>query len=48
VKYAVTLYGIEMDTYRNADGNISDKPAGLTFGPATGADYTKQGERSVG
>ena len=44
VKYAVTLYGIEMDTYRNADGNISDKPAGLTFGPATGADYTKQGE----
>lgn len=36
VKYAVALYGIEADSYK--DGGV-DK-AGLTFGPATGADYT--------
>lgn len=36
VKYAVALYGIGADSYE--DGG-ADK-AGLTFGPATGADYT--------
>ena len=33
VKYAVQIYGINQD--EDADGN----PLGLTFGPATGADY---------
>lgn len=37
VKYAVSLYGIQQDTYKNEDG-ISGT-AGLTFGPATGKSY---------
>lgn len=36
VKYAVSLYGIKADSY---EGGGEDK-AGLTFGPATGADYS--------
>lgn len=35
VKYAVSIYGINQDSY---EGGGSDK-AGLTFGPATGASY---------
>ena len=35
VKYAVSIYGIEQDSY---EGGGDDK-AGLTFGPATGASY---------
>lgn len=49
VKYAVALYGIEQDLYENGD------PMGLTFGPATGANYvnsykshTPTGETSKG
>ncbi|MCB7319937.1 SpaA isopeptide-forming pilin-related protein [Lacrimispora sp. 210928-DFI.3.58] len=38
VKYAVSLYGIEHDTY-SEDGGITTGTAGLTFGPATGASY---------
>ena len=38
VKYAVSLYGIEHDTY-SEDGGVTTATAGLTFGPATGASY---------
>lgn len=34
IKYAVMLYGIGQDT------DVNGKTMGLTFGPATGADYT--------
>ena len=37
VKYAVSIYGIQEDTYRKADGTTGT--AGLTFGPATGKSY---------
>lgn len=37
VKYAVSLYGILQDTYKDNDSSI--KAAGLTFGPATGKSY---------
>lgn len=40
VKYAVSLYGIEHDTYSEDDG-ITTGTAGLTFGPATGTSYVK-------
>ncbi len=38
VKYAVSIYGINHDTY--LDDNGKSQTAGLTFGPATGANYT--------
>ena len=38
VKYAVTIWGIEQDTY-STDGGTNTDTAGLTFGPATGASY---------
>ncbi len=38
VKYAVCIWGINQDTYKDDEGN--EGTAGLTFGPATGADYT--------
>lgn len=37
VKYAVSLYGIKHDTYKDENGNTGT--AGLTFGPATGKSY---------
>ena len=37
VKYAVSLYGIKHDTYKDENGNTGT--AGLTFGPATGKNY---------
>ena len=38
VKYAVSIYGIEEDTYSLDDG-VTTHTAGLTFGPATGKSY---------
>lgn len=46
-KYAVQIYGINVDTVWNdtdGDGVVDDNElttGGLTFGPATGKDYTK-------
>lgn len=37
VKYAVSLYGIKHDTYKEENDNTGT--AGLTFGPATGKNY---------
>lgn len=37
VKYAVSVYGIEHDTYKDKNGKMGT--AGLTFGPATGKSY---------
>jgi|GEM_PF-5134713 len=37
VKYAVSLYGIKHDTYKDENGVTGT--AGLTFGPATGKSY---------
>lgn len=37
VKYAVTVYGIRHDTYREEDGTTGT--AGLTFGPAAAGDF---------
>ncbi|MCD8207258.1 MAG: DUF6273 domain-containing protein, partial [Bacteroidales bacterium] len=38
INYAVKIYGIQKDTYKDDDGNTGT--AALTFGPATGTDYT--------
>lgn len=40
VKYAVSLYGIQHDTYQKGDG--TEATAGLTFGPATGESYQRK------
>ncbi len=39
VNYAVKIWGIQADTY-STDGGATTQTAGLTFGPATGEDYT--------
>ncbi len=39
VNYAVKIWGIQADTY-STDGGATTQTAGLTFGPATGDDYT--------
>ncbi len=39
VQYAVKIYGINKDTY-STDGGNTKETAALTFGPATGKDYT--------
>ncbi len=38
IKYAVTIWGIQEDTYYDANGD--EQTSDLTFGPATGAYYT--------
>lgn len=38
IKYAVSVYGIRQDPYRDENGDTGI--AGLTFGPASGADFT--------
>lgn len=44
-RYAVSLYGIKQDAYRESDGTLG--VAGLTFGPAAGGDYTKSYQSHV-